>query len=103
MAGEDQRGDVASHYASPYITGTLACDLALEARHDMRNYTLFDFSIFASRSSHLDIIEELIDKPKCAVYRLRNLHAKVLMDEPRFASVCTLWRMALSKWKSSHV
>ena len=83
---------------SPYITGTLACDLALEARHGMRIYTLFDFSIFASRSSHLDIIEELIDKPKCTVYRLRNLHAKVLMDEHRFASVGSqnvTWRGSL--------
>lgn len=70
---------------SPYITGKQALHLA-RGRDQTEVYTLFEAELFASRASALSEVKALL-MTGVDVYRLPDLHAKILWIPGHFLSV----------------
>lgn len=70
---------------SPFITGELLSSL-VAGKEGVRIYTRFDVQLFASGASSIDQLAKLIADDH-QVFRINDLHAKVVMDENSFATV----------------
>lgn len=70
---------------SPYITETRTLT-SLKGRQ-VRIYTLFSLKNFASGASDLELLKRLVATEQHEVYELKELHAKVVMDEEGFVTL----------------
>lgn len=69
---------------SPYITRNKTLKLLAEKKATF--YTRFEVRDFASKASTLAAIKLLLDN-NCKIYEIKDLHAKVIMDETSFVTV----------------
>jgi len=70
---------------SPFITGELCASL-VEGNANARIYTRFDVPLFASGGSSLDQLEALL-RSGHQLFKIDDLHAKVVMDESSFVTI----------------
>lgn len=70
---------------SPFLTGDIASELA-ENMSDVEVYTRFDVQLFASGSSNIDSLRRLHEMG-VTIYRLRQLHAKVVWIPDEYISI----------------
>ena len=71
--------------SSPFITGELCASL-VEGNANARIYTRFDVPLFASGGSSLDQLEALL-RSGHQLFKIDDLHAKVVMDESSFVTI----------------
>ncbi len=70
---------------SPYLTSTVASTI-LASSHPAEIHTRFEVELFASGSSSLSTLRNLIDAGH-ALFHVPDLHAKVVLDRQGFVSV----------------
>ena len=70
---------------SPFITGEL-CTSLVAGKANARIYTRFDVPLFASGGSSLDQLEALLSAGH-QLFKIDDLHAKVVMDETSFVTI----------------
>ncbi len=69
---------------SPYITRNKTLDRLAKKRATF--YTRFEVRDFVSKASTLAAFRLLLDR-KCKIYEVKNLHAKVIMDQSSFVTL----------------